>query len=30
MTVGKWPKRHRDLGLEGLHDELRLDRPRTY
>ena len=23
MTVGKWRKRYRELGLEGLHDELR-------
>ena len=30
MTVGKWRKRHRELGLEGLHDELRPGRPRTY
>jgi putative transposase len=30
MTVGKWSKRYRDLGLEGLHDELRPGRPRTY
>ena len=30
MTVGKWRKRYRDLGLEGLHDELRPGRPRTY
>ena len=30
MTVGKWRKRYRDLGLEGLHDELRPCRPRTY
>jgi putative transposase len=30
MTVGKWHKRYRDLGLEGLHDELRPGRPRTY
>ena len=29
-TVGKWRKRYRDLGLEGLHDELRPGRPRTY
>ena len=29
MTVGKWRKRYRDLGLEGLHDELRPGRPRT-
>ena len=30
MTVGKWRKRYRDLGLQGLHDELRPGRPRTY
>ena len=30
MTVGKWRKRYRDLGLEGLHDELRPGWPRTY
>jgi putative transposase len=30
MTVGKWRKRYRDLGLEGLHDELRSGRPRIY
>jgi transposase len=30
MTVGKWRKRYRKLGLEGLHDELRPGRPRTY
>ena len=30
MTVGKWRKRYRDLGLEGLHDELRRSRPRSY
>jgi putative transposase len=29
-TVGKWRKRYRELGLEGLHDELRPGRPRTY
>jgi putative transposase len=29
MTVGKWRKRYRELGLEGLHDELRPGRPRT-
>jgi putative transposase len=29
MTVGKSRKRHRDLDLEGLHDELRPERPRT-
>jgi transposase-like protein len=30
MTVGKWRKRYRELGLEGLHDELRPGRPCTY
>ncbi|MCU0528718.1 MAG: helix-turn-helix domain-containing protein [Cyanobium sp. Prado107] len=30
MTVGKWRKRYRELGLEGPHDELRPGRPRTY
>ena len=30
MTVGKWRKRYREQGLEGLHDELRPGRPRTY
>ncbi|MFM7753313.1 MAG: helix-turn-helix domain-containing protein [Cyanobium sp.] len=30
MTVGKWRKRYWELGLEGLHDELRPGRPRTY
>jgi putative transposase len=30
MTVGKWRKRYRGLGIEGLQDELRPDRPRTY
>jgi hypothetical protein len=29
MTVGKWRKRHRELGLEGLHDELRPGRLST-
>jgi putative transposase len=29
MTVGQWRKRYRELGLEGLHDELRPGRPRT-
>ena len=28
MTVGKWRKRYRELGLAGLHDELRPGRPR--
>ena len=30
MTVGKWPKRYRVLGLEGIHDEIYPGRPRTY
>ncbi|MEB3353624.1 MAG: helix-turn-helix domain-containing protein [Cyanobacteriota bacterium] len=30
MTVGKWRKRYLEQGLEGLHDELRPGRPRTY
>ena len=30
MTVGKWRRRYRELGLEGLHDELRPGRPRTH
>ncbi len=30
MTVGKWRRRDRAVGLEGLHDELRPGRPRTY
>jgi len=29
-TVGKWRKRYREHGLEGLHDELRAGRPRTH
>jgi len=29
MTDGKWRKRYRDVGLEGLQDELRPGRPRT-
>ena len=29
-SVGKWRKRYRDSGLEGLHDELRSGQPRTY
>jgi putative transposase len=29
-TVGKWRQRYLDLGIEGLHDELRPGRPRTY
>jgi putative transposase len=30
MTVGKWRKRYRGFGIEGMHDELRPRRPRTY
>jgi putative transposase len=30
IIVGKWRRSCRDLGLEGLHDELRPGRPRTY
>ncbi len=29
-TVGKWRKRYRLQGIEGLHDELRPGRPRTH
>ena len=29
IPVDKWRRRYRDLGLEGLHDELRPGRPRT-
>ena len=29
-TVGKWRKRYRMQGIEGLHDELRAGRPRTH
>ncbi len=29
-TVGKWRQRYLDLGIEGLHDELRPGRPHTY
>jgi hypothetical protein len=29
-TVGKWRQRYLDLGIEGLHDELRPGRPRTH
>ena len=29
-TVGKWRKRYRLQGIEGLHDELRSGRPRTH
>ena len=30
LTVGKWRRRYRARGLEGLHDERRPGRPRTY
>ena len=30
QTVGKWRRRFREAGIEGLHDELRPGRPRTY
>jgi transposase len=29
-TVGKWRQRYLDLDIQGLHDELRPGRPRTY
>ena len=29
-TVGRWRRRYRERGLEGLHDELRPGRPPTY
>ena len=29
-TVGKWRQRYLDLGIKGLHDELRPGRPRTH
>jgi putative transposase len=29
-TVGKWRKRYIEFGIEGLHDELRSGRPRSY
>ncbi len=28
-TVGKWRRRYRELGIEGLHEELRAGRPRS-
>jgi putative transposase len=30
MKVDMWGRRYRELGLEGLHDELRTGRPRTF
>jgi putative transposase len=30
MTAGKWRNRYREFGIEGLHDEFRPGRPRTY
>ena len=30
QTVGKWRRRFREAGIEGLHDEIRPGRPRTY
>ena len=30
QTVGKWRRRFRTAGIEGLHDELRPGRPRTH
>ena len=29
-TVGKWRQSYLELGIEGLHDELRPGRPRTH
>ena len=29
-TVGKWRRRFREAGVQGLHDEMRPGRPRTY
>ena len=30
MTVARWRKRYAENGIEGLHDELRAGRPRSY
>ena len=30
MTVGKWRKRYRELGFEGLHDEPRPGMPAAH
>lgn len=30
LTVGKWRRRYLEQGIEGLHDELRPGRPRSY
>ena len=30
VTVGKWRRRYREHGIEGLHDEFRPGRPRTH
>ncbi len=30
VTVGKWRKRYLENGVEGLHDELRAGRPRSF
>ncbi len=30
VTVGKWRKRYLEHGIEGLHDELRAGRPRSF
>ncbi|MFN9546552.1 MAG: helix-turn-helix domain-containing protein [Cyanobacteriota bacterium] len=29
-TIGRWRKRYLEHGVQGLHDELRSGRPRTY
>ncbi len=30
MTIGKWRRRYRELGLQGLHNKLRPGRPRRH